>query len=99
MKWVDGRVFETSLEIERYKRMDIYPSKYIYLNAVNSECNDEESFYECFGSYVLRRKFDQCNNNCFSMSLPPKLGTNITKSCKRWEELKCFKNKAWVYFS
>ena len=53
-KWVDGKVFKTDLEIERYKRIDIYPEKYSYIQGQDSKCTKEESFYDCFASHVVK---------------------------------------------
>ena len=95
-KWIDGRVFETNLEVGKHKRMDIYPTKYIYYNNMNSECNSEESFYECFGSYLLQKNFT-CSNACLTMTLPLKLRNNKTELCKTSEDWHCSKSKSWDY--
>ena len=95
-KWIDGRVFETNLEVGTHKRMDIYPTKYIYHNNMNAECNSEESFYECFGSYLLQKNFT-CSKACLTVTLPMKLRYNNTEVCNTLEDWLCSKSKSWDY--
>ena len=80
-KWVDGKVFKTDLEIECYKRIDIYPEKYSYIQDQESKCTKEESFYECFASHVVKLNFDGCPRKCLSMSLPPNARGNKIPIC------------------
>ena len=115
-RWVDGRVFETDLEIERYckqtaedinkfslqfiigryKRIDIYPERYIYHDD-EGECTNENTFYECFGSYILKLEFEDCPRKCLPLTLPPNLRQNEIPLCQTSEEWKCAKALIWNY--
>lgn len=96
-KWVDGKAFETDIEFGNYKRLDIYPTKYVYHDSTHSKCNNNQSFYECFGTYLLKKE-NKCSIPCLALTLPVKLRSNTTNTCKTLEEWKCSKGKSWTYF-
>ena len=96
-KWVDGKVFKTDLEIERFKRIDIYPEKYSYIEGQKSKCSTEKSFYECFASHVVKLDFDGCPRKCLPMTLPPNARGNQIPICDNKKEWDCSKDVIWDF--
>ena len=79
-EWMDGRVIKMDFSRHQYKLISLKPEKHIYLRE-NWKCNDQ-SFYHCFGSKILKTNFSECPNKCLTFTLPFSTGYNITNNPK-----------------
>ena len=101
--WIDGDVLIIDLEKSvSLKRIELKSQNYIYLKRKKKlECSPTNSFYECFGSLILKDEFQSCPKKCLTMKMPKGLrNKNVTiPKCQTEAERKCADNVIWNLYT